>query len=99
MVAKIILHNFLLSFLILYIVGTFYYQTVYFITKQNRGVLIMKKKQVLNCCWTLNRKAANFYNSMQKPKNLYQKLKKKNNDNNNNNNNKESPVTPFHMYR
>ena len=63
MVAKIILHNFLLSFSILYIVGTFYYQTVYFITKQNRGVLTMKEKQVLNCCWTLNRKAANFYNS------------------------------------
>ena len=57
----------------------------------------MKKNQVLNCCWTLNRKATNFYK--QKPKNLYQKLKKTNNDNNNNNNNKESPVTPFHMYR
>ena len=59
MVAKIIMHNFFIKFLNI-IVGTFYYQTVYFITKQNKGVLIMKKKQVLNCFWTLNRKAANF---------------------------------------
>ena len=57
----------------------------------------MKKKQVLNCCWTLNRKAANFYNSRNQK--TYIKNWKKKNDNNNNNNNKESPVTPFHMYR